>query len=271
MNDFSDRLSESGNEFERALLRAGRVQAPKGAKERAWIAASSVAGASAFAASGAAASTASAVAKVGSAATLKAIVAITGAVAVTGVAAYQVAYRAPLPISIAGGLAVASATTHRVAPSRISGGGEPPTPSSNGALEAPAPSPGPSNAVAAQTRAPLSLAPWVAASTPSLPPPPSETGARASMSVSAELAVLDRSHAALAAGEPARALAILDEYMSAFPRGTMGPEATVLRVEALVKAGDRRAAARAAEALLATSPGSPYARRIESLLAMPIP
>jgi outer membrane protein assembly factor BamD (BamD/ComL family) len=70
----------------------------------------------------------------------------------------------------------------------------------------------------------------------------------------------------VAAGEPARALAILDGYTARFPRGAMAPEATVLRIEALVKAGDRPAATRVADAFLATAPTSPYATRIQSLL-----
>ena len=51
----------------------------------------------------------------------------------------------------------------------------------------------------------------------------------------------------------------------------MGPEATVLRVEALVRAGDRSAAARVGNAFLAGNPQSPYATRIRSLLGAPNP
>jgi outer membrane protein assembly factor BamD (BamD/ComL family) len=82
----------------------------------------------------------------------------------------------------------------------------------------------------------------------------------------AEIALLDQARGAVAAGEPARALAILDGYTVRFPRGAMAPEATVLRIEALVKAGDRPAATRFADAFLATAPTSPYTTRIQSLL-----
>jgi outer membrane protein assembly factor BamD (BamD/ComL family) len=84
--------------------------------------------------------------------------------------------------------------------------------------------------------------------------------------VHAELAALEQARSALATGEAARALSILDAYASDYPRGSMAPEATVLRVEALVRAGDLPAARRVGTAFLATSPGSAYAPRVRSLI-----
>ena len=46
----------------------------------------------------------------------------------------------------------------------------------------------------------------------------------------------------------------------------MGPEASVLRIEALVAARDLDAAKREGEAFLRANPSSPYAPRVESLL-----
>ena len=69
------------------------------------------------------------------------------------------------------------------------------------------------------------------------------------------------------AGELSRALSILDTYIDRFPRGSMAPEAAVLRIETLLKAGDRNAATRFANAFLAVAPHSPYAARVQSLLA----
>jgi hypothetical protein len=46
----------------------------------------------------------------------------------------------------------------------------------------------------------------------------------------------------------------------------MGPEATVLRVEALARAGDMAAARRTGDAFLASHPQSPYAARVRSLI-----
>ena len=69
------------------------------------------------------------------------------------------------------------------------------------------------------------------------------------------------------AGSTAAAeLAILDGYGSRFAHGVMGPEASILRIEALVNAGDRPAAKRAADAFLRANPKSPYAARVASLL-----
>jgi hypothetical protein len=96
------------------------------------------------------------------------------------------------------------------------------------------------------------------------------TAARSSnsSSLSAELVVLDQARRAMSAGEPQHAVAVLDAYQSRFPRGEMATEATVLRVEALVNAGERSAARRVADAFMATDSGSPYASRIRSILSM---
>jgi hypothetical protein len=83
--------------------------------------------------------------------------------------------------------------------------------------------------------------------------------------------MLDEARAALAASRPATALSALDAYAAAFPRGAMAPEADVLRIEALVKAGDRAAAMRLADAFLAREGQGPYVERIRSLLAPPKP
>jgi TolA-binding protein len=98
-------------------------------------------------------------------------------------------------------------------------------------------------------------------------PRSAESGASVASALPVELATLDRARGAMGAGELTRALAILDAYAARFPRGAMAPEAAVLRVEALVKAGDRPGAKRFANAFLASAPRSPYAMRIQSLLA----
>jgi outer membrane protein assembly factor BamD (BamD/ComL family) len=79
--------------------------------------------------------------------------------------------------------------------------------------------------------------------------------------------MLERARAAMNAGELSRALSILDGYIDRFPHGAMAPEAAVLRIETLLKAGDRAAATRFANAFLAIAPHSPYAARVQSLLA----
>ena len=81
-----------------------------------------------------------------------------------------------------------------------------------------------------------------------------------------ELASLQQARVAIAEDDPARALSVLDAYVARFPQGSMVQEATVLRIEALVRAGDRPAAQRAADAFLQAHPENPYVDRIRTLL-----
>jgi len=103
------------------------------------------------------------------------------------------------------------------------------------------------------------------AATPAAPVAPEPT-ASATSSMPSELAALQQARAALGAGDPARALSMLDAYGARFPHGAMTQEAAVLRIEALVRAGDRPAAQRAADAYRRAYPQSPYLDRIRSLL-----
>jgi hypothetical protein len=117
----------------------------------------------------------------------------------------------------------------------------------------------------------LPLAPTAPPSAPPVVPRAAKEGALpaadpGATTLPAELGLLDDARRALAAGEPARALSILDGYPARFPDGAMAPEATMLRVEALVRAGDRAGAIRVADGLLKGDPHSPYAARVQSLL-----
>jgi hypothetical protein len=64
----------------------------------------------------------------------------------------------------------------------------------------------------------------------------------------------------------AAALRQLDEYKRRFPQGRLGPEAIVLRTEALIAEGDREAAVRLATSFLRSHPNSPYKSRLNGLL-----
>lgn len=89
----------------------------------------------------------------------------------------------------------------------------------------------------------------------------------AQRSLSDELATIDEARDALAAGRPQQALDALDRYEARFPRGALGPEAGVLRVDASLAAG-RRDEARAAARRFADRYGdTPQTRRIDALLA----
>jgi hypothetical protein len=81
-----------------------------------------------------------------------------------------------------------------------------------------------------------------------------------------QVASIDRARGALAAGNPAEALRIVDEYDAKFPEGMLSQEATILRVEALVKEGDRPAAVAVGQRFLAAHATSPHAARVKQLL-----
>jgi outer membrane lipoprotein YfiO len=81
-----------------------------------------------------------------------------------------------------------------------------------------------------------------------------------------QVAAIDRAREALSSGDATRALAALEAYEKSFPNGTLNQEATALRIEALLKMGNRAAAAALADSFLAAHPTSPYASRIRSLL-----
>lgn len=98
--------------------------------------------------------------------------------------------------------------------------------------------------------------------TPSVSPSP----VASTDQLAAEVAQIDRARNALAAGDAQEALRALDAR-DRLPQGALGPEAQVLRIEALLKQGKREDAARAAEAFLRAYPTSPLVPRVQSLLA----
>ncbi len=88
----------------------------------------------------------------------------------------------------------------------------------------------------------------------------------ASESISEQIAELDRARAALDAGSTERALHLVDAYEASYPSGALVQEAELLRVEALVRAGNRPDAERAGKRFLAAYPKSPHAARVRALL-----
>lgn len=81
----------------------------------------------------------------------------------------------------------------------------------------------------------------------------------------AEVQALDRARAAMQAGRPEAALRALGAYEREFATGALAPEARVLRIEALARAG-RHAEARAlGQQFLTHHPSSPLAQRVRSI------
>jgi hypothetical protein len=104
--------------------------------------------------------------------------------------------------------------------------------------------------------------------TPAIEPPQPRADTRAG-ALSAELGVLDAARAKLGSGDPRGALAILDDYARTYPRGRLGVEAEVLRIDALSRAGDKTAVRKRAEAFLKRHPKSVLAARVRRYLDEP--
>lgn len=125
-------------------------------------------------------------------------------------------------------------------------------------------------------RDPPALAPLAQPPAESLEAPPNPShgpaasthpsAAPASDTLAAEVAALDDARTALRNRQPARTLALLDDYARRYPRGTLAQEAALLRIEALLAQGNRAEARRFGRSFLEASPGSPLAARVRALL-----
>jgi hypothetical protein len=239
-------LDEGGDDLAVSLLRSARHDAPSPRSRQATLAAlglgtGAAVTAAAATSTAASAATASGLAKsAGTAALLTwiGVGVVGGLVTVTTVAVVQ----SPEPKREA---AATIAATAPVAPSA--------------APRTPAPS--------AEPAAP-SAAPVAAPEPPKTARPPASVEkqeASAKPSLADEVASLDAARAELASGNGAGALRALDEHDRRFVGGALGPEATVLRIEALALRGDRGSAAALARAFLAAHPRSPHAARIRSI------
>lgn len=77
-----------------------------------------------------------------------------------------------------------------------------------------------------------------------------------------EIRLMDRARAALRSGAPDQALSLLGRYTQRFPNGAFRQEATVLELEALERAGQRRKASSLAQKFLDEHPESPHVERV---------
>lgn len=77
-----------------------------------------------------------------------------------------------------------------------------------------------------------------------------------------EITLIDGARAALSAGSPGQALALLERYRARHPRGMLLPEALAMRIEAIDRSGDHARAHALARAFLAEYPHSPLAQRV---------
>ena len=127
-----------------------------------------------------------------------------------------------------------------------------------------APAPRPAEPLAA----PAPVLPTEVTETPDIAPPKVDARS-ASGALTAELGVLDMARSKLAAGDARGALGVLDEYARTYPRGRLGLEAEVLRIDALARAGETGAAKKRAEAFVKRHPKSVLAPRVRRYLDEP--
>ncbi len=97
----------------------------------------------------------------------------------------------------------------------------------------------------------------------SAPPPVLRSNTGSSNALSEELARLDGARTKLASGQPSAAIEALDAYGREFPRGSLRLEASVLRIEALAKAGRTSEARDRAKRFLAAHPNSVLGARVK--------
>jgi hypothetical protein len=81
-----------------------------------------------------------------------------------------------------------------------------------------------------------------------------------------ETRLVDAARRALARGDAAGALATLSGYERAFSKGALRPEASVLKVRALLGAGDREGAESLGRRIIAEAPQSEHAGAIRAVL-----
>jgi hypothetical protein len=275
-----DRFVESSeNEVERLLLRAGRDTSSPQARRRALLAATGVVTASTLSAGtatgAAAAGTAAMGAKAASLLSLKwvAVIGLASLGAMAGTVAVHRAWatrdareRAPLTSAVP----PAAPRTPPAPPAEPHTSLAPPEaprtplapPSNPTASPAATPPATPELSATADGLAPAIRSSAVTRTTHGGAPASTPVGS----SAATELMLLDEARGALAAGDPSQALSILEAYRRRFPHAALAPEASVLRIEALVAAGDPTAASRAAQSFLQANPASPYAQRIRSVL-----
>lgn len=84
-----------------------------------------------------------------------------------------------------------------------------------------------------------------------------------------ERALLDQARRALNEGDDERALALVDTHAKTFPRGVLGEERDVLRIQALAAKGEIDAARAAATTFRQKYPASPFLPAIASRLREP--
>jgi outer membrane biosynthesis protein TonB len=96
------------------------------------------------------------------------------------------------------------------------------------------------------------------------PEPPAGSAAKTT-TLAAEMRLLGRANAALRSGDPAAALAVLDEHARDFARGQLAPEREYKRALALCELGRAAKARAVADAFVKAHPRSPLRSKAETV------
>lgn len=239
MKDPHPLLDSGANELELALLRAGDADRPSAKARQAALAALGLSGAVLGASSPVAAAAGSSALTTGTRLLAAKWWAIGALVTASGAAGLGYAALASTP---------ATAPSTRTAPQRS----QPPL-AARPAVELPAPEviapPAPVNS---QRERP--------------PSQPRGSNSAGNPGIQQEIALIDRARGAVAARQPAAAMAALDEHQRRFPGGVLTQEATLLRIETLLARGDKASAARLGRQFLDRYPRSPMAARVKTLI-----
>ena len=115
--------------------------------------------------------------------------------------------------------------------------------------------------VAAQ---PSSSAQGIAVAAPEPAPAPAATASPAAR-LTEETRAVGAIRASLQKGDTREALRLLDAYEAEFAQGALGEEAEVLRIETLIRAGNKDEAAKRASRFLTERRASPHAARVRTM------
>ena len=115
---------------------------------------------------------------------------------------------------------------------------------------------------------PLATLPSSRSFEPLTTPPPMPLDAARAGNLDSEVALLDSARTALKDDGPSAALALLDRYAK-LNAPSLGAEATLLRVQALLAAGRVPEAQQVARRAIASTSAAAYAQRLEKLVGLP--
>jgi Outer membrane lipoprotein len=123
----------------------------------------------------------------------------------------------------------------------------------------------PADAGQASSPAPAGQASSPAPAAERAPAPAKRRASPSAADLTEQMRLIEAARGGVAARDPRAALSALDSYASAFPRGSFGQEAQVLRIRALDQQGDVARATAMAKSFIARFPNSPHVARLQPI------